>query len=424
MVGEAGEAALGATRRTLPRSFRALTSWNFRLIFVGQLARGSTQWIQVTVLPLLVLDLGGSAIDLGALAALQFGPPMLIAPLGGALADRISKRRLLTALQMTLAAQAIVLAALSLLGWTTIPYVLALAAVFGLASAAEMPIRLSLLSELVPRSDLPNAIVLHQAAFSTTRLLAPAVAGVLVVVVGFGPTLSLAAALAVLAVGALLVLDARLITRQAGATTAAFGKALREGVAYAWTHVAVRNMLIVVLGLGACGASIQSILPLVAVDLLRLDDWSYGILLSAVGTGALAAAAPMSVIGPRSVRRVVWLALLCFAGALAGLALAGSLWVAAGLLVVVGFSQMALNGSSNMALQYLVSDAMRGRVLGLYIAVWSLGLAGGSLLVSIVAHYTDTRTGLVVCALGTLCVALWAFARVRIPSAIPGEGAT
>jgi MFS family permease len=346
---------------------------------------------------------------------------MFLAPVGGALADRISKRRLLTALQVTLALQAVTLAIVAFLGWMSIGHILVLAAVFGLASAAEMPIRLSLLSEVVPRSDLPNAIVLHQAAFSTTRLLAPAVAGLLVVTIGFSMTLAVAAALAVLAVGLLQLLDATAITRTAGSATPAFGRALREGIVYGWSAAPVRNILLVVMGLGACGASIQAILPLVAVDVLRMEDWSYGILLSALGTGGLVAAAPMSVISPRSVRRVIWLALLCFATALAGLTLTGSLVVAAVLLMVIGFCQMAINGSANMALQFLVSDAMRGRVLGLYIAIWSAGLAAGSILVSVVAYFTDARTGLLGCAVGTLCVGLWAFTRVRVPTMPIGE---
>jgi len=371
----------------------------------------------VTASPLLVLELGGSALDLGVLAALQFGPAVLLSPLGGALADRVSRRSLLLWLHSALAVQVCVLAAGAASGNISVAAVLVISTVFGLATAAEMPIRLAFLAGTVPREHLPNAIVLHQAAFSTTRLLGPAAAGVLLLAVGFGPTLIVAAALALLAPWLLLATRPSFGTPAAAQGVRPFAEFLRTGVDYAWSTPAIRNLLIVVFGISAFGNSIQAILPLFAVDSLGMGSWAFGLLLSAFGTGGLLAAAPMTFISPATAGNVIRVALLCFATALLALAFAPTFVVAVGLLVVAGFCHMAVFGGASITVQSIVDDALRGRLMGLYIATWSAGLALGSLLVASVTEYADARIGLMLCAAGTLCVGLWAVLVGRGPSA-------
>ncbi|MGH2604775.1 MAG: MFS transporter, partial [Dehalococcoidia bacterium] len=137
---------------------RALRHADFRLIWLGQIARGTSQWMQVTTVPLYVLRAGGGAFELGIVAALQFLPVMVLAPLGGAAADRVPKRVVLIVAQVVLAAQALVLALTTLTATDTLLPVFVLSFVFGVANAIEMPFRQTFVAELLPASDLLNGI--------------------------------------------------------------------------------------------------------------------------------------------------------------------------------------------------------------------------------------------------------------------------
>ncbi|MBV9823681.1 MAG: MFS transporter, partial [Actinobacteria bacterium] len=172
--------------RSRPRPFRSLAVRNYRLYFSGQLVSLTGTWAQRIAQDWLVLQLTNSGTVLGIVTALQFGPALLLSLFGGALADRGDKRKLLLVAQTGLGLAALVLGVLDLSGVVALWHVLVLAAVVGVISALETPIRQSFVVEMVGPDDLPNAVALNSTTFNLARIVGPAVAGVVISVFGTG----------------------------------------------------------------------------------------------------------------------------------------------------------------------------------------------------------------------------------------------
>ncbi|MGH9286187.1 MAG: MFS transporter, partial [Acidimicrobiales bacterium] len=177
------------TRRLLlatADTFRSLRVRNFRLFFLGQGVSMVGTWMQSVALVWLVLDRTGSGVALGVTTALQFAPVLLLSPFTGLAADRFDKRRLFLFTQAAAGLQAAAMAVLVLTGTETLPLVYALTLVFGVVTALDQPVRRALVVELVDESHVPNAVGLNSALMTGSRIVGPAVAGVLIAGVGVG----------------------------------------------------------------------------------------------------------------------------------------------------------------------------------------------------------------------------------------------
>ena len=388
---------LAGGRRGLPPFLSALEHQNFRLVWLSQLARGTSLWLQLTTVPLLAVLFGGSALDLGIIVGLQYGPVLLFGPLGGVLADRLDKHRALVRLQVLVTVLALIFAVLTTTRIITIGYILILAAAFGLATSIEMPIRQAFLAELVPRNRLPNAIVLQQAALNTTRLLGPATAGLLVVVVGFGATFAIAGSLNLVATLLMLRMNRRQIDHVPRPDADGIARSLAAGLRYVMAAPRVRTPLLVLLGATTFALGILAVLPIYATDLLALDSLGYGLLLSAFGAGGVLGAAPMSLIPSRAVTRSIPIALMGAAGAMLTLGIASSN-AAFPVISLLGFCAIVVFGSTNVLVQLSLDDRVRGRVMGIYVAIFSGGTAIGGILTGALAQQFGIRTPFAVCA--------------------------
>ncbi len=171
-----------ATRET----FRSLHVRNFRLFFSGQLISQIGNWLTLVAQTLLVLKLTDSGIALGALAAAQFGPVLILGPWAGLVADRSDKRRLLLIVQTIAMAQSFVLAALAFTGHPPVLAIYAVALIGGVTIAFDNPARRAFVVEMVPEGDMHNAVSLNSALMTSSRVVGPALAGLLVATVGFG----------------------------------------------------------------------------------------------------------------------------------------------------------------------------------------------------------------------------------------------
>ncbi|MDQ2853276.1 MAG: MFS transporter, partial [Chloroflexota bacterium] len=169
----------------LGHGFSAVRHRNFRLYWIGQIVSLVGTWMQTVSQPWLVLLLGGTPIQLGLVLLFNLAPSLALAPVGGVLADRIDKRRLLLATQSVAALQAVALFALTFTHAIQIWHVMLLALALGFVNALDMPVRQSFAAELVPRDDLMNAITLNSASFNLARVIGPAVAGITLAF--FGP---------------------------------------------------------------------------------------------------------------------------------------------------------------------------------------------------------------------------------------------
>jgi MFS family permease len=367
------------------RRLPALRHRDFRLFWAGQLVSLVGTWMQSVGQAWLVLELTGSAFRLGVIGTLQFAPVLGLALLGGALSDRVPKRRLLLATQTTLMVQALGLAALVGSGHIRYWHLAVLATVYGVANALDMPARQSYVAELVDRAHLTNAIALNSAAFNGARVVGPALAGLVVGRWGAG------AAFLINGVSFLAVLAALAAVRTEGRPRLRPQGGLRQELVDALRYVAATPRVRLILGLLSAVSlfviNYNVLVPLVTRDLLGGGAHEFGLLMAAHGAGALTGALGLAVLGwtrPSPVAVVVP-ALLVSAGT-AALGLSRALPLTAVLLVGVGLNQILFMTGCNTSLQTIVPDELRGRLMGLYVLVFVGVTPFGALLVGSLAQ--------------------------------------
>ena len=389
-------AALGGLRR----GFEALGVRNYRLYWSGQVVSLIGTWMQQVSLPWLVLSLGGSPIQLGLVAVLQFGPAMVLAPFGGVFADRIDKRLAMMATQAAAAGQALVLFLLAVTGVVEIWMVMAMALVLGLVNAVDMPLRQSLAPDLVPRRLLANAIALNSMAFNSARVVGPALAGV-IIAIGTGATGSAVAGVAInlgintLTYGAVLISLLRMnpheIRRhEKPEQHPPVLESLREGVSYAVRTPLVLWCLVLLGGVAAFGFNFQILLPLFSQEVLDLGPEGYGGLYAAMGVGSLAGSLTLAYMGNRRAIPLMLVGGLVFSSLLVGIAATQSLVVAAGLIMGAGYFSMLMINTINATVQANTPDALRGRVMSFYVTVFAGSAPLGGLFAGAVAEAWGT----------------------------------
>ena len=391
-------AALGG----LKRGFAALSVRNYRLYWSGQVVSLIGTWMQQVSLPWLVLALGGSAIELGFIAVLQFGPALFLAPFGGVVADRIDKRWALIISQAAACLQAFVLFLLIASGVIQIPMVMVMALVLGLVNAVDMPMRQALAADLVPRHLLANAIALNSMAFNSARVVGPALAGVIIAVAAdlTGSTIA----------GVAVNLGINTLT-YAGVLTGLLRmnpreirhierperhppvlESLREGFWYAVRTPLVLWCLVLLGGIAAFGFNFQILLPLFATGILELGADGYGALFAAMGIGSLAGSLTLAIMRRRRAIPLMLGGGLVFAFLLVAIAASRSVWVAAPLVLAAGFFSMLMINTINATVQANVTDALRGRVMSFYVTVFAGSAPLGGLFAGFVAETWGTPT--------------------------------
>lgn len=384
--------------------FRSLRHRNFRLYFLGQLVSLHGTWMQHVAQSWLVYRLTDSSFMLGLTGFVGLLPILLFGLIGGVIADRLPRRRLLVGVQVAAMLQAALLALLTLLGWIQVWHILLLAALLGITRAFEMPARHALIAQMVERGDLLNAIALNASVFKIARFAGPALAGWLVAWVGEGMVF-LVNALSFFA--ALAALCAMRLNESARAVPRSRRKDLVEGVEYAWKARPIRLALGMVALLSVAGMSNSVLMPVFAREVFNAGPETLGLLLGALGVGAL-----LGTLRLAQRSEVMGLdRLIGWAGVTTGLTLplfaqAGDLIPALLALVVVGFSMTSVITSANTFIQLTVSDAVRGRVMALF-SVLLMGLMSvGDLLAGTLGEWlgaSTTVTGLgLTCLLGAL----------------------
>lgn len=354
-----------ATRLALPPMLRAFRHRNYRLLFFGQLVSLCGVWMQITAQGWLILRLTNSPLWLGLIAAAQSLPVLLLSLHAGALADKAPKRTLLLATQSVSMVSALLLALLLFSGQIQVWHVLLAALIGGIISAVENTARQAFTIELVGREDLMNAIALDSMVFNGSRIIGPATAGALVAAIGEAPAF-LFNGLSFLAViiGLLMM---RLQPFQAPSRQSNVGH-LREGIAYIVGEPKVRLLLLQICLLCVFGLAYVPLLPSFARDVLGGDALVFGMVASTNAAGALCAALVIALFGDRIPRaKYMAIALLSYSIFLGGFTLARDLLPALLLIAGVGWAGITALTISNTLLQAIVPDALRGRVMSVFV---------------------------------------------------------
>jgi MFS family permease len=377
------------------RGFAALRHRNYRYYWYGQIVSLVGTWMQSVSQPWLVLLLGGSPLQLGTVLALQFAPAMVLAPLGGVLADRVDKRKMLMVAQVGAMLQAIILFALTVTGVVEIWHVMVLAAMLGFVSAVEMPVRQAFAAELVPRRDLVNAIALNSASFNLARVVGPAVAGLALAF--FGPAFNFGVnAVSYLAVlFGLSRLDPQQLHRaERPERFETVRHSLAEGLRYARRTPTVLWPLVLLGGMATFAMNFQTLLPLYARNTLGLGAEGYGALFAVMGAGSLVGSLSLAFAGSRRPMLVMMLsggvAFVIFE-LLLGLTRAPL--VAYPLILVIGLASMVMVNTINVMVQNSVPNELRGRVMSLYVTVFAGSAPIGGFFAGTVAELWGAPAG-------------------------------
>jgi MFS family permease len=398
-----------APRRLSP--FGALRHRNFRLFFTGQTLSLIGTWMQGLAQGWLVLELTDSAFWVGLVSFLGSLPIVLFTLPAGVYVDRAHKRRIITVCQALMLVQAVVLTTLTALHRIQAWQVAVLAALLGTLSAIEIPARQSFIVEMVAREDLTQAIALNSSAFNATRIVGPAIAGVLVARVGIAWCFALNA----LSYVAVLVGLARMRLPPFVRPVATAGglERFREGVRFMRNDRRVGALIVSTALLSLFGFPYLVLLPVFARDLLRVGAEGLGVMSAMVGIGAVTSALLLAAFGTRTGRgRMVTVAGPVFGLAVAAFALSRSYGLALLMLSASGFAMVLNNAATNTLLQHLVSDELRGRVMSAWTFVFVGFAPFGALLVGTLAGTIGARGALALSGLMSAATVAWVWWKV------------
>jgi MFS family permease len=408
----------GQARR--PGTFQSLRVRNFRLFIGGQLLSATGTWMQSVAAPFLVLQLTHSGVALGIDTGLQFLPILLFGAWGGVIADRFDNRRLQIATQIAFAVLAAALWVLVVTHVVRVWMVYGLSFLTGIVLALDMPTRQSFYLEMVGREDLTNAMSLTTATFTGSRVMGPAIAGLLIRAFGIAPVFLINAVSYLCVVVALLAMRAADLKRRASVPRGP-GQ-IREGIRYVWRTPELRLPMAVMAAVFLFGFNFLVLLPLLAVRTFHGNPGTYGDMLALFGLGSLAGSLLMaSRASMPNVLRLGALAVVLGAVSVA-LGLAPVLPVAWVLLPLVGGVGIAFAITGNSTLQLSSSDQMRGRVMALYGVVFLGSTPIGGPIAGLVGQHVCSpavgpRVGLVAGGIIAAVAGLLALA------AIPGRRA-
>jgi MFS family permease len=380
---------------------RALKHRNFQLFFGGQLLSLTGTWMQTVAQSWLVYRLTGSSLLLGTVGFVAQIPILLLSPLGGAAADRYSRRHVVIVAQTVSMVLAFGLAALTLSGRVQVWQVILLAGLVGCVSAFDIPARQSFFVEMVGKEDLLNAIALNSTIFNAARVMGPALAGILVVAVGEGWCFLLngISYFAVLA-GLLLM---RLPGGPARRTAGPVVRELLEGIRYAAGAMPVRWLLLLLGLVSIAGTPYTVLMPIFADQILHGGARGLGLLMGATGVGAILGALTVAArTGLGGLGRMVGRACAGFGVGLLLFSWSRSFGLSLLLLIPVGYFLMLQMACTNTLIQAMVPDHLRGRVMALYSMVF-MGMAPlGALAAGAVAQRLGAP--LTVAAGGVACL--------------------
>ena len=353
--------------------FASLKSYNFRLYFGGQCISLIGTWMQQIAMSWLVFRLTGSVLLLATVTFTAQIPILVATPYMSVFVDRFDRRKLLVLTQTLSMIQALLMAILTLTGFVQVWHIMVLSLLIGLINALDNPTRQSFYPSLVSPDKLSNAIALNSAVINGSRLIGPAVGGVLIGLLGEGICFLLNGISYIAVIVALLLM--RLPSTRGCTVKQKVLEDMRDGFRYVVRNIPIRTLLLLMSAISFFGLPLMTFIPAYVKTILHGESEMLGLLLSCIGVGSFVAAlylaARKSVLG---LGKVVMLSGVLLGIGLSVMAFVTIPWVAAVLCLPIGFTIIAAVASINTLLQTLSGEDKRGRVMG-YMAMAFTGMA-------------------------------------------------
>jgi len=380
---------------------RALHHRNFRLFIAGQLISLIGTWMQSIAQSWLVYRLTGSALLLGSVGFAGQIPVFLLAAIGGTVADRYSRHRVVIGTQTASMVLAFILAVLTLTGRIQVWQIFVLSALLGVVNAFDIPTWQAFIVELVGKEDLMNAIALNSSMFNGARIVGPAISGVLVASIGEGWCFFANGVSYVAVIVGLLLMKVQAIHRPAR-----FGSLLHhilEGFRFVRRANPIRALLYLLGLVSLVGMPYAVLMPIFADKILHGGARGLGILMGATGVGALLGALSLAArSGLQGLGRWVGYSCAGFGLSLILFALSRSFWLSVAFLLPAGFSMMVQMASSNTLVQAMAPDQLRGRVMAVYSMMFMGMVPFGAFFAGLLAEKLGAPLTVALGALGCL----------------------
>jgi MFS family permease len=362
------------------------------------------QWFQQITVGWLVWEMTHSAFLLGSINGFRALPLLLLAPVGGVAADRVNRKWLLQSTAVlaffSSAAMAVIIFAEVLEVWHLFLFTL----ITGVVWAFNNPVRQSIVPNLVPKFDLMNALALQSAGFNITRILGPALAGVILAHLGGAENFGLQT---LAYVGVFMMVVPMVVPAATRAASASIRENLGEGMKYVWSHRTLRTQLTLAFVPTILAFPYMALMPIFATDVYGKAESAFGIMGSAVGVGAVLGTLTLATLSNVERRGMVMMgAILLLGVSLVAFSQARSFELALFLLAVTGAAQMVYLTTNQTILQLIVPDELRGRVMGIYMLSQGMmplgGLLGGALAEATSAPTAVALLGTLVCVMALL----------------------
>ena len=380
-------------------NWRSFRHRNYRILFPASTISNIGSWAQRVAQDWLVLELTQSGIYLGIVTAIQFTPFLLFSLHGGAFADRFDKRKLLIGTNALGAFSAITLGTLVMINQVELWHVFALAAVLGISTAIDAPVRQTFAADIVGQDDLPNAVSLNSANFNAGRLIGPALSGLLIAAFGTGPSFLVNGISYLFAIGALMAMNEKEFFYQERAKSKTN---VREGLHYALARPDIYVVMMIVFFLGTFGLNFQIFNALMATKEFGKGPAAYGLLGTFVAIGSFSGAIASARLERFRKTRFVILAGGAFALAILVLSILPNYTAYAIFLPICGVTALITMITANSIVQVNSDPAIRGRVMGIYLLIFMGGTPVGSPVIGLMAEAIGIRSTIAAC--GAICL--------------------
>src|SRR5579862_4512097 len=362
----------------IARVFKAFQYRDFRLMWIGACTSSIGTWMQIVAQGWLIYRLSHSAFLLALDQFLGGIPIFMFSLIGGVVADRVERRKILLGSQYVQMASAGLLTILVATGVVQVWHILCLSFISGLAQSFGGPAYQALIPTLVELDDMPNAIALNSIQFNVAVMVGPALAGQALAKLGEKWCFGLNALSFLAPIIALTMITSRFLPVKTGES---IYSSLKQGIQFARKQGSMEALIVLAFCMTALAMPMRTYIPVFVKDIFHRGPETYGNLLALMGLGSIFGSLGIASLGNvKRKGRIALGALLCLGATISGFALSRSLPVSGALLVITGASMMTVFATVNSLVQLITTNEMRGRVMSAYNFAFRGGMPMGNLL--------------------------------------------